>query len=61
MTPVLWLLGGAVYGPVVSALQELSPPPLQGTMLGLGILVVGRAGREEAVATMKKRARRARR
>ena len=39
-----WLLGGAVYGPVVSALQELSPPPLQGTMLGLGILVMNLFG-----------------
>ena len=39
-----WLLGGAVYGPVVSALQELSPPPLQGTMLGLGILVINLFG-----------------
>ena len=40
----VWLLGGAVYGPVVSALQELSPPPLQGTMLGLGILVMNLFG-----------------
>ena len=31
-------------GPVVSALQELSPHPLQGTMLGLGILVMNLFG-----------------
>ena len=31
-------------GPVVSALQELSPHPLQGTMIGLGILVMNLFG-----------------
>ena len=39
-----WLLGGAILSPVVSTLQELAPPPLRGTILGLSMLVMNLLG-----------------
>jgi MFS family permease len=39
-----WLLGGAILSPVVSTLQELAPPPLRGSVLGLAMLVMNLLG-----------------
>ena len=39
-----WLLGNAVMSPVFSTVQELSPPPLRGTILGLSLLVLNLLG-----------------
>lgn len=39
-----WLLGGATLGPVVSGMQELAPPPLRASILGLAMLAMNLLG-----------------